>query len=52
MRSQISLGEIVAKHPLRHGLAELVAYLQLAAGWCSTCSDIPDSLSRYLWIEA
>jgi flagellar motility protein MotE (MotC chaperone) len=36
-RAQISLGELVAAHPLRHGLAELVAYLQLA-------SDLPHTV--------
>ena len=30
IRSQVTLGEVVARHPLRNGLAELVAYLQLA----------------------
>jgi hypothetical protein len=30
-RPQVSLAEVVAAHPLEHGLAELVAYLGLAA---------------------
>ncbi len=30
-RAQVTLAEIVAAHPLEHGLAELVAYLGLAA---------------------
>ena len=38
-RSQISLGEVVSRHPLRHGLAELVAYLQLAGEWPKTAVD-------------
>lgn len=38
-RSQISLAEVVVRHPLRHGLAELVAYLQLAAEWPKTAVD-------------
>ena len=38
-RSQVSLGEVVARHPLRYGLAELVAYLQLAAEWPETAVD-------------
>jgi flagellar motility protein MotE (MotC chaperone) len=38
-RSQISLAEVVARHPLRHGLAELVAYLQLAGEWPKTAVD-------------
>jgi hypothetical protein len=32
-RSQVSLEELVAERPLRQGLAELVAYLQLAVEW-------------------
>lgn len=32
-RSQISLEELVAERPLRQGLAELIAYLQLAGEW-------------------
>jgi hypothetical protein len=31
-RSQITLGELCAQFPLEHGLAELIAYLQLATG--------------------
>lgn len=38
-RSQISLAEVVSRHPLRHGLAELVAYLQLAGEWPKTAVD-------------
>jgi hypothetical protein len=38
-RSQISLAEVVTRHPLRHGLAELVAYLQLAGEWPKTAVD-------------
>ena len=38
-RSQISLAEVVSHHPLRHGLAELVAYLQLAAQWPKAAVD-------------
>jgi hypothetical protein len=30
-RAQVSLAEVAAAHPLEHGLAELVAYLSLAA---------------------
>ena len=37
--NQISLGELVHRHPLRHGLAELVAYLQLAGEWPQTAVD-------------
>lgn len=32
-RSQITLGELLAEHPLAQGLAELVTYLQLASEW-------------------
>jgi flagellar motility protein MotE (MotC chaperone) len=38
-RSQISLAEVVIRHPLRHGLTELVAYLQLAGEWPKTAVD-------------
>ena len=38
-RSQISLAEVVERHPLRHGLTELVAYLQLAGEWPQTAVD-------------
>ncbi|MGK2905875.1 MAG: DUF3375 domain-containing protein [Desulfuromonadales bacterium] len=38
-RNQVSLGEVVAKHPLRHGLAELVTYLQLAGEWTQKVVD-------------
>ncbi len=39
MRSQVTLGEVVERHPLRNGLAELVAYLQLAGEWPRTTVD-------------
>lgn len=38
-RSQVSLGEVIARHPLQRGLAELVAYLQLACEWPGTVVD-------------
>ena len=38
-RSQISLVEVVTRHPLRHGLAELVTYLQIAGEWPKTAVD-------------
>ncbi len=38
-RTQVSLGEVISRHPLRHGLAELVAYLQLASDWAGTAVD-------------
>lgn len=37
--SQVSLGEVISRHPLRHGLAELVAYLQMAGDWPHTAVD-------------
>lgn len=36
---QVSLAEVVVRYPLRHGLAELVAYLQLAGDWPDTVVD-------------
>ncbi len=46
-RNQVSLGEVIARHPLRYGLAELVAYLQLAAEWPETAvdDDVQDQVS-------
>jgi flagellar motility protein MotE (MotC chaperone) len=38
-RSQVSLAEVVDRHPLRQGLAELVAYLQLAGEWPKMAVD-------------
>ncbi len=38
-RSQVTLAEVVSRHPLRHGLAELVAYLQLAVDWPGAAVD-------------
>lgn len=38
-RSQVTLREIVETHPLRHGLAELVAYLQLGSESLKTTVD-------------
>ena len=37
--SQVTLAEVVSRHPLRHGLAELVAYLQLAVERPGTVVD-------------
>ena len=39
MRSQVTLGEVIERHPLRNGLAELVAYLQLAGEKFRTTVD-------------
>ncbi len=38
-KTQISLAELVAVHPLRHGLSELLAYLQMAGGRTGTTVD-------------
>ena len=38
-RPQVSLGEVIARHPLRQGLAELVTYIQLAGEWPRTAVD-------------
>jgi hypothetical protein len=38
-RSQITLRELIDAHPLQHGLAELVTYLQLAADSARTVVD-------------
>lgn len=61
-RSQVSLREILATHPLQQGLAELVTYFQLAAGefpahvdeaetemvewWTDVDGDAPGSILR------
>lgn len=38
-QGQITLGELCQAHPLQHGLAELVAYLQLASGTFAATVD-------------
>ncbi|ABB23402.1 DUF3375 domain-containing protein [Pelodictyon luteolum] len=38
-QKQIGLGELIALHPLQHGLAELVTYLQIAGEWPRTAVD-------------
>ena len=45
-RTQITLSELVASQPLHHGLAELVAYLQLGTEVFSTVvdEDTPESI--------
>jgi len=47
-RSQISLRELVATRPLRHGLAELVAYLQLGTDAFKTVVD-EDTTEHVAW---
>lgn len=51
VRAQISLGEVISHHPLRHGLAELVAYLQLAGEWPQTAVD-EDQQEQVTWQSA
>jgi len=38
-RSQVSLSDVIARNPLRNGLAELVAYLQVSCEWARTVFD-------------
>lgn len=38
-RNQISLAEVIIRHPLRHGLTEMIAYLHLAGEWPKTAVD-------------
>ncbi len=38
-RGQITLAEVVNLHPLRYGLTELVAYLEIAGEWAETAVD-------------
>ena len=36
---QVTLSHIIERHPLRHGLAELVGYLQIAGHWPKVAVD-------------
>jgi hypothetical protein len=47
-RSQVSLEELVAERPLRQGLAELIAYLQLAGEWPHAVVD-EETVTRIEW---
>ncbi len=47
-RAQISLAELVALHPLRHGLSELLVYLQLAGGRSDTAVD-EETIESLTW---
>lgn len=38
-RTQVTLSEVVDRHPLRQGLAELLTYLHLAGGWPEAVVD-------------
>ena len=46
--AQVSLGQVVEHHPLRHGLAELVAYLHVAADWPGAVVD-DDAQEQVSW---
>lgn len=46
--SQVSLVDVVNLHPLRNGLAELVAYLQIAGEWPATAVD-DDIQEKVTW---
>lgn len=50
-RPQVTLGEIVAEHPLEHGLAELVAWLSLASEDRSAVID-EAHVDRVAWADA
>jgi hypothetical protein len=47
-KAQISLSELIATQPLQHGLAELVAYLQLGSETFSSVVD-EDTLEPIRW---
>ncbi|KZK74350.1 MAG: hypothetical protein A3K90_02785 [Pelodictyon luteolum] len=47
-RKQIALGEVIALHPLQHGLAELVTYLQIA-GECPLTAVDDEVEERIEW---
>jgi hypothetical protein len=50
IRDQVTLGELVRLHPLEHGLAELIAYLSLAAD--DHTAVINDDHTQHLqWID-
>ena len=37
--AQVSLARVIERHPLRYGLAELLAYLQVAGRWATVAVD-------------
>jgi hypothetical protein len=47
-RSQVSLEELVAARPLRQGLAELIAYMQLTGEWPHAVVD-EETVTRIQW---
>ncbi len=50
-RRQVTLNELVARHPLEHGLAELVAYLALAGEDRRAVFD-EDTRESLIWLDA
>ncbi len=50
-QNQITLAEVITRHPLCHGLAELVAYLQLAGEWPQRAVD-DDVQEQVSWRSA
>ncbi|MBZ0154924.1 MAG: DUF3375 domain-containing protein [Alphaproteobacteria bacterium] len=50
-KSQVTLAELIGKHPLEHGLAELVAYLTLASEDEKAMFD-EDSTEKVVWRDA
>jgi hypothetical protein len=49
--SQVTLRELTEMHPLQHGLAELVAYLQLAGDTFTTVIE-EDAVETIVWNHA
>ncbi len=50
VRNQVTLAELVREHPLEHGLAELIAYMSLAADDRSAVID-DDHTQHLQWID-
>jgi flagellar motility protein MotE (MotC chaperone) len=51
MHTQVRLSEVIARHGLRHGLTELVAYLHLASQWPHVAVD-EQTLDQVTWQTA
>ena len=51
MHPQVRLSEVIARHGLRHGLTELVAYLHLASQWPHVAVD-EQTLDQVTWQTA
>jgi len=50
-QSQVSLSELLERHPLEHGLAELVAWLTLASEDRKSLFD-EDTRASVAWLDA